>query len=207
MNTRLHDILDGDWPEGKGKEEDLFQLPEEQQEFLEHRKLREAMRQNANAGGLTSAEKAEMRAGLAAAIGLTPSAPVTAAPQGAATPTPPAAPAATVITAAGTSWYGKGLGALLLGMILGAGLFALLGNDSPKVIERTVGVPVQTATPSAVPFGVPEPAAGAMCDSLVTQLRDSLRILQDQAKSSTKKRSPKAKWEPKEKPTTGGSLN
>lgn len=191
MNTRLHDILDGDLPEGKGSGEDFFELPEERQEFLEHGKLREAMRQNANVGGLSSTEKADIRAGLAAAIGLAPSA---AAPlQGTTTAAP----------AAAAGWYGKGLAALLLGMVLGAALFMLLDSREPQIVERTVGVPVQTATPSAVPFGIPEPAAGAMCDSLVDQLRDSLRILQDQAKSrGIKKRQPNV-WQPEVKPTPG----
>lgn len=194
MNTRLHDILDGDLPEGKGSGEEFFELPEERQEFLEHRSLREAMRQNANVGGLTSAEKADIRAGLAAAIGLVPSAPVPL--QGTAATAPAA-------TAGGAGWYGKGLAALLLGMVLGAALFMLLDNREPQIVERTVGVPVQTATPSAVPFGIPEPAAGAMCDSLVEQLRDSLRILQDQAKSKGIKKRQTLKWKPEDPPVPG----
>lgn len=200
MNTRLHDIIDGDLPAGKGSEEELFALPEERQEFQEHQQLRQAMRQNANVGGLTSAEKADMRAALSAAIGLTPlaPAPVAASPPAATIPT-----SVPMAAAAKGGWYGKGLAALLLGMILGAGLFMLLGDKDQKIIEKTVGVPVQTVTPAAVPFGMPEPAAGAMCDSLVDQLRDSIKLLQNQPKSKAKKKSKQPIWMPEEAPSPG----
>lgn len=186
MKTTLHDILDGDLSEDSGEE--LFGLPEERHEFLEHRKLHDALRRNSDVGGMTSTEKAEMRAGLAAAIGLTPAIPTAVAP-------------ATMGAGVGTGWLLKGFAALILGVVIGAGLFMVLDKE-PEVINRTVGIPVQTAVPSAVPFNVPEPEAGAACDSLVDQLRDSLRTLQTQTKARGKKRAP-AKWMPETPPVPG----
>jgi hypothetical protein len=185
MKTTLHDILDGDLSEDNGG--DLFGLPEERFEFAEHGKLREALRRNADVGGLTSAEKAEMRNGLAAAVGLTPSIPSAIAP---------------VATGAASGWYLKGLAALILGVVIGAGLFMVLDKE-PETVNRTIGVPVQTSVPSAVPFAAPEPAAGAGCDSLVQELRDSLKILQNQAQAKVKRKGGKYKWVPEEKPVPG----
>lgn len=188
MNTTLHEILDGEPSTDAGGEGKLFQLPEERQEFLEHGKLREAMRQNADVDGLTSAEKGDIYAGLAAAIGLAPA----------------GAPAAIAGAGAsfGSSWIVKSLAAMILGIALGAGLFMLTDRE-PEAVQQKIGIPVQTIVPSAIPYGSPEPLPGAQCDSLVDQLRDSLRILQSQQKSPVKKRG-RAKWMPDGGPPVPG---
>lgn len=189
MNERLHNILDGNLSE----EEDagLFSLPEEKQEFLEHQKLRESLRQNSEVQTLTSGEKMAMKASLAAAIGFDDAVPPAAA-ETAAGGTGMAA------TNAGRNWYLKGFAALLLGIALGAGLFAIVDKDETTV--QTIGIAVESTVPSAVPFGLPA-SGGGECDSLVQQLRDSLQMMQKKGRSSSYRSRSYKRPEP---PTTGG---
>ena len=181
MNERLHNILDGNLSE-EG-DAGLFSLPEEKQEFLEHQKLRESLRQNSEVQTLTSGEKMAMKASLVAAIGFDDAAP-SAAAETAAGGTGMAA------TNAGGNWYLKGFAALLLGIALGAGLFAVVDEDETTV--QTIGIAVESTVPSAVPFGLPGSGSGE-CDSLVQQLRDSLRMLQEKSQRSSSRRSKRTK--------------
>lgn len=189
MNERLHNILDGNLSE-EG-DAGLFSLPEEKQEFLEHQKLRESLRQNSEVQTLTSSEKMAMQVSLAAAIGFD-------------NPVPPTAAATTSGTGmaaanAGKSWYLKGFAALLLGIALGAGLFAVMDEEKETTVQ-TIGIAVESTVPSAVPFGLPS-LDGNECDSLVQQLRDSLQIMQKKGRSSSYRSRSYKRPEP---PTTGG---
>ena len=190
MNERLHNILDGK-PLEKG-DDDLFALPEEKQEFLEHSKLREALRQNNEETSLTSSEKSSMQAAMAAAVGME-----------SAVPAPAPAAVGSAPVSAGRSWYAKGIAALVLGMALGAGLFALIDKNETTV--KQVGIVIESTVPSAVPHGFPGTLTGGGCDSVVQELRDSLRMMQQKSiRSGHKKR---RKWQPKgELPTTGGNV-
>ena len=178
MSERLHNILDGRLP--THSREQLFSDAEEEQEFLELKALEEELRRNADHDGLTSAEKTEIGAGLAAALGFAPS----------------ETPAQTAVAggergAAGTSsgWVLKSIAALVLGTLLGVGGFALIdGGDGPDNPVQTVGVPVHSSTPAFFPFALPEPSPGAACDSLVVQLQDSIRALQQENQGQAKPR-------------------
>ena len=188
MNERIHNILDGSH---SGKvEEGLFSDQADEQEFMELRALQQELRRNANADHLTAAEKSEIGAGVTAALGLPPFLSGTTS-----------APAAS-----GSNWMLKSLVSLLVGVLLGAGGFALLdsGQEEPATVER-VGIPVTSSTPAFFPFAIPELSPGAECDSLVTQLQDSIRALQQPAvssKSTRKKRSSTRYKDPKVTPGT-----
>ena len=187
MDTRLHDFLDGN-PPNEG-DSGLFKLPEERLEFAEHRKLRDAMRHNADNGVLTSTEKATMRAELATAIKMAP-----------------ATPSSTGITSniSGRSeWYKRGAVLFLLGVVIGAGLFMAL--DAPAtVVQRQVGVPVQAALPSTVPYAMPEPSA-AEYDSLLQLLRESASETQNEKalRGSSHKKKGRSELSHPDNPTTG----
>ncbi len=194
MNERLHNLLDGNLSEQEDAE--LFALPEDKLEFQEHQQLQEALRQNGEGNSLTSGEKVAMKAALAAAIGLESPVPAAAVP--AEQPVQSA-----IQTAAGKSWYLKAFAALLLGIALGAGLFALFDTDEKSV--QTIGIAVESTVPSAIPFGLLGSGAGDNCDETVQQLRDSLRMMEEK---STKRRpkSTKPSWQLKEPATTGGPV-
>lgn len=191
MNERLHNLLDGNLSEQENAE--LFALPEDKLEFQEHQQLQEALRQNGAGNSLTSGEKVAMKAALAAAIGL--ESPMPAAAGQAQQPVQSA-----IQTSAGTSWYLKAFAALLLGIALGAGLFALFDREEKSV--QTIGIAVESTVPSAIPFGLLGSGAGDNCDETVQQLRDSLRMMEEK---STKRRPKKAiPWWKKGPPAVPG---
>ncbi|MGE3799741.1 MAG: hypothetical protein AB7H80_01840 [Candidatus Kapaibacterium sp.] len=190
MNEQLHNILDGDF--SAHSREQLFSGPEEEQEFRELRALTEELRHNADHSGLTSSERVAIGAGVAAALGFQPVPTIAAGTVGG--------------TSSSSGWILKSIATLLLGIVIGVGGFALYdrgGSDKEDI--KTVGVQVHSTTPTFFPFAVPEPSAGAACDSLVTQLQDSLRTLQQGDQGTTKARKPKKKkWRnPYEPPVTG----
>ena len=193
MNERLHHILDGNLP--THDREQMFRSPEEEQEFLELKALTGELRRNADQVGLSASEKLQIGAGLAAALGFEAT-PAQAAPAGAGAPPTKKTP----------NWVPRSIAALFLGILLGLGGFVLLNNDEAGIEPaKTVGVPVHATTPAFFPFALPEPSQGAMCDSLVTTLQDSIRALQQPAQASANtKKVTKKKWRsPYPKPVTG----
>lgn len=196
MDERLHNILDGNVPE-KGSE-GLFDLPENRQALNEHRKLQEALRHNADAAPLSSAEKSAMGGALASAIGLEAAGGSTATTQAVESGGSAGTNAPVV---AGSSWWSlKGVGMFLLAMALGAGIFAVADNDEPVQITKTVGIPIESAVPSAVPFGLPG-AGSSGCEAMIQQLQDSIRTLQNRQKSIRSRSTPRRPSYPP--PTTG----
>ena len=183
MNEHLHNILDGELSDENRTK--LFHSQQDAEEFQEHQVLQEALRQNADHDGLSSTEKSQIGAGLIATLGLDA--------------LPPS------LTSPSSNWLLKGVSILTLGILIGAGGFALFDVD-PPVPPQTVGVSLNSTTPTFFPFTVPEPSAGIACDSLVLQLQDSIRRMQAEVNPHSSKRrrsSGKRKWKPAEPPVAG----
>lgn len=190
MNEQLHTLLDGEDPGGNSGP--LFASEAERREFAEHRRLQQAMRRQTDVGALSASEKATMGAALAATIGLETPNPVPTS-----TPTTPTAlvPVAGRRRLIGAAIFAAGIG-------LGAGLFALLDDDTADV-TRTQGfiIPSETTTPALFPFALPEPTTAEECAAEIARLQDSMKNMQDATSTTatpgqtkrpvTKKRRPK----------------
>ena len=178
MNEESHNILDGE----EGGDTNALS-PEEQASLAEHRRLQSALRENATHGGLSAAEKATIGGALAGTIGTTSSG------------------------GGGGSWIGIA-GAFLLGAVLGAGLLFLLTDREKQEVAATptgIIVEAEATTPALFPYTLPEPTAAEECADRVSDLRDSIQVLQS-PKPVKKKRYRKRRTPPVEPPTTGGAV-